>query len=130
MSYFLIKKNKNLGFFHEMSTPKQKIQCLCFDLTHLTSSNQFIILALAVFFFHCFQGFMHELIFRLPGFKPFSMYFTLVQFALYATYAFLDLIRKEGFNCFKSRRFSFIPFLPTNSEHIYFFLKQIHLFLG
>ena len=85
-------------------TTYNQIHCLCFDLSKYRSPFQFTVLALSVFFFHCFQGYMHELIFRLPGFKPFSMYFTLLQFAIYASLAILDGFRKEGFECFNTRR--------------------------
>ncbi|RMZ94283.1 adenosine 3 -phospho 5 -phosphosulfate transporter 2 isoform X2 [Brachionus plicatilis] len=74
-----------------------KVKCLFFDLTRCSKSSQFITLSLTVFAFHLVQGYMHELIFRLPGFKPYSMFLTLLQFGIYAIFALLESLLKHKF---------------------------------
>jgi adenosine 3'-phospho 5'-phosphosulfate transporter B3 len=71
---------------------KNEIRCLCLNLTVLNRQSQFLILCLAVFAFHLVQGYMHELIFKLPGFKPYSMFLTLVQFGIYSVLAILETL--------------------------------------
>lgn len=74
-----------------------KVKCLIFDLTRYSKSNQFIILSLTVFAFHLVQGYMHELIFQLPGFKPFSMFLTLLQFGIYSMLALFESLVMHKF---------------------------------
>lgn len=74
-----------------------KIKCLFFDITRCSKSSQFIILSLTVFAFHLVQGYMHELIFQLPGFKPFSMFLTLLQFGIYTLFALFESLVKHKF---------------------------------
>ncbi|KHJ87618.1 UAA transporter family protein [Oesophagostomum dentatum] len=45
---------------------------------------QFTLLSTAIFVFYVGYGYMQELIFRLPGMKPFGIYLTLVQFIIYS----------------------------------------------
>ncbi|VDM72279.1 unnamed protein product, partial [Strongylus vulgaris] len=45
---------------------------------------QFTLLSIAIFVFYVGYGYMQELIFKLPGMKPFGMYLTLVQFIIYS----------------------------------------------
>jgi adenosine 3'-phospho 5'-phosphosulfate transporter B3 len=80
---------------------------LFFNLTHMSRSTQFIILTATVFSFHLIQGYMHELIFRLPGFKPFSIFLTLLQFAIYGILALLESLLKHrcSFALATQRRF-------------------------
>ena len=94
-------KKENIAFFND----KNKMKILCFNLTNCSRSTQFVLLSLSVFFFHCFQGYMHELIFRLPGFKPFSIFFTLLQFAIYASLGVIESIFKNGFRFYKTRKY-------------------------
>ena len=75
----------------------EEIKCLFFDLTRKSRAVQFMCLSITVLFFHITQGYMHELIFRLPGFKPFSMYLTLLQFFFYASLALIETLITEGF---------------------------------
>ena len=72
-----------------------EIECLFFNLTKLKSHWQFIILSLTVFAFHLVQGYMHELIFKLPGFKPYSMFLTLLQFGIYSFLAIVETLIKH-----------------------------------
>lgn len=81
---------------------EKRIKCLIFDLTNLNRGVQFCVLAFTVFLFHVIQGYFNELIFKLPGFKPYAMYLTLLQFGLYALLAFLESFVKSGFKCRKA----------------------------
>jgi hypothetical protein len=82
---------------------REPIKCLFLDLTKKSRTFQFIALSSTVLFFHITQGYMHELIFRLPGFKPFSMFLTLLQFSFYALLAFIETIWSNRF-IFRQRR--------------------------
>ena len=75
-----------------------QLKILCVDITNQPRSIQFILLALTVFGFHLVQGYFHELIFKLKGFKPFSMYLTLIQFAIYGLLAIIELLVKNRFD--------------------------------
>ena len=81
-----------------MINQNKKTTCLCFDLTNLSRSAQFIILSSVVFAFHISQGYMNELIFKLPGFKPYSMFLTLLQFGIYAVLAFMESLFTKRFD--------------------------------
>jgi hypothetical protein len=88
----------------------ESIKCLLFDLTNKSRTIQFIVLSSTVLFFHITQGYMHELIFRLPGFKPFSMFLTLLQFLFYALLALIETIVSDRFkfNLNKNRKYVLI----------------------
>ncbi len=79
-----------------LTTSNERVKCLFLDLTYKSRSVQFICLSLTLLFFHITQGYMHELIFRLDGFKPFSMFLTLLQFFFYAFLAYLEIIFSNG----------------------------------
>ena len=68
------------------------VKCLFLDLTRMPRGVQFILLSATIFAFHLVQGYMHELIFKLPGFKPYGMFLTLIQFAIYSLLAFLETL--------------------------------------
>jgi adenosine 3'-phospho 5'-phosphosulfate transporter B3 len=91
----------------------REIRCLFFNLTRLSRGAQLVFLSATVFSFHLVQGYMHELIFRLPGFKPYSLYLTLLQFGIYATLAVLETLVKHNcnFQYVSQRRFIFFYLL-------------------
>ena len=93
-----------------MEEDRSVVKCLCIDLTRTSRSGQFIVLTCAVFAFNLIQGYMHELIFRLPGFKPFSMYLTLLQFGIAAFLAYAESLVTNGF-VLKQRRVNFKTYL-------------------
>jgi len=64
--------------------PSDDVHVFGFNLRHCSPSKQFLILCGAVFVLYCGYGFMQELIFRLPGIKPFGWYLTLIQFLIYS----------------------------------------------
>lgn len=83
-------------------TTSHELKCFCFNLTNQPRSVQFVLLSITVFLFHLVQGYMHELIFKLDGFKPFSMYLTLIQFAIYSLLAIVESLLKNSFDFKKS----------------------------
>ncbi|KAK6059466.1 UAA transporter family protein [Cooperia oncophora] len=62
----------------------QELHLLGVDITHRPLWIQFTLLSLAVFVFYIGYGYMQELIFKLPGMKPYGMYLTLFQFIIYS----------------------------------------------
>ncbi|XP_065062525.1 adenosine 3'-phospho 5'-phosphosulfate transporter 2-like isoform X1 [Rhopilema esculentum] len=68
------------------------------DFTKSSDVFKFCICSTGVFGFYLIYGYMQELIFSLPGFKPFGWYLTLVQFACYSFTGTLEvLISKKKF---------------------------------
>ncbi|KAK6743725.1 hypothetical protein RB195_010804 [Necator americanus] len=61
----------------------QELHLLGFNITYSPVWLQFTLLSSAIFVFYVGYGYMQELIFKLPGMKPFGMYLTLVQFIIY-----------------------------------------------
>lgn len=64
---------------------------LCIDLRTLPGYLQFLTCCGGVFFFFVVYGYCQELIFTVEGFKPFGWYLTLVQFALYSSFAVVEV---------------------------------------
>lgn len=91
-----------------------QLKILCVDLTHQPRAIQFVLLSLTVFGFHLVQAYFHELIFKLKGFKPYSMYLTLIQFAIYGLLAALESILKNRFDTKKAFKRKYVYTL-TNS---------------
>lgn len=61
-----------------------ELHFLGFNITHSPLYVQFTLLSAAIFVFYVGYGYMQELIFKLPGMKPFGMYLTLIQFIIYS----------------------------------------------
>ena len=78
--------------FSMLGSKPEVVKCLFFDLTRMPRAVQFVLLSATIFAFHLVQGYMHELIFKLPGFKPFSMYLTLLQFVIYSVLAYAETV--------------------------------------
>jgi adenosine 3'-phospho 5'-phosphosulfate transporter B3 len=108
----------------------REIRCLFFNLTHMSRGTQFIILSATVFSFHLVQGYMHELIFRLPGFKSYSIYLTLLQFGIYAILAVLETLVKNRCNFNHVIKHRFVKFVKHTLFPIKFeypsFVFQFH----
>ncbi|KAL6726865.1 hypothetical protein Aduo_008794 [Ancylostoma duodenale] len=64
--------------------PAEELHLLGFNITYRPVWLQFTLLSTAIFVFYVGYGYMQELIFKLPGMKPFGMYLTLVQFIIYS----------------------------------------------
>ncbi|XGW17814.1 hypothetical protein V3C99_002425 [Haemonchus contortus] len=62
----------------------EELHLLGVNITHRPLWVQFTLLSLAVFVFYVGYGYMQELIFKLPGMKPYGMYLTLFQFVIYS----------------------------------------------
>ncbi|GMS90852.1 hypothetical protein PENTCL1PPCAC_13027, partial [Pristionchus entomophagus] len=70
--------------------PPEQIHLVGFNITHLPKWLQFILLCLAIFIFYVGYGYMQELMFLLPGMRPFGWYLTLLQFVIYSTCGYLE----------------------------------------
>ncbi|KJH53075.1 UAA transporter family protein [Dictyocaulus viviparus] len=69
---------------HNKEKPRVELHLLGFNITNSPLWLQFTLLSSAIFVFYVGYGYMQELIFRLPGMKPFGLYLTLVQFIIYS----------------------------------------------
>ncbi|XP_033214474.1 adenosine 3'-phospho 5'-phosphosulfate transporter 2 isoform X2 [Belonocnema kinseyi] len=70
-------------------SPKE-IKILCFNLSHCSVQTQLFFCCIGVFFFYILYGYLQELIFSLDGFRPFGWYLTLIQFAYYAVFGWIE----------------------------------------
>ena len=75
-----------------LSNKNPPIDILCYDLSGLSKSLQFIVLTLLTFVFFLLYGYLQELLYQLPGFSDFSWFLTLVQFFFYSCFAFFEAI--------------------------------------
>ncbi|XP_049860628.1 adenosine 3'-phospho 5'-phosphosulfate transporter 2 [Schistocerca gregaria] len=69
---------------------RTEIKVLCFDISTLSQIRQVVICSVGVFGFYLLYGYLQELIFTLDGFKPYGWYLTLVQFAYYTVFGFVE----------------------------------------
>nr|CAD7446238.1 unnamed protein product [Timema bartmani] len=67
------------------------LNILAFNIGHLNHTLQFLICCTGVFVFYLVYGYLQELIFTLEGFKPFGWYLTLVQFAYYSVFGYVEM---------------------------------------
>ncbi|GAB1599985.1 adenosine 3'-phospho 5'-phosphosulfate transporter 2-like [Argonauta hians] len=91
------KQNQDDSDEQKDNEQKATMEILCFDLSTLSRSVQFLICSGSVFFFYLIYGYIMELIFRLEGFRPFGWFLTLLQFAWYSVFSILEsILKKEG----------------------------------
>jgi len=85
------------------------------DLSYLPDGLKFIICSTGVFLFFLIYGYMQELIFSLPGFRPFGWYLTLIQFGCYAFTGTLEalLLRKDAKRRVPMRTYALLAFLTV-----------------
>ncbi|CAI9725572.1 3' [Octopus vulgaris] len=102
------------------STPNQEdeqqqtVKILCFDLSTLSRTLQFLICSGSVFFFYIIYGYIMELIFRLDGFRPFGWYLTLLQFAWYSFFGIVESHwKKEDARKAPLRTYSILAFISV-----------------
>jgi hypothetical protein len=89
-------KNDNDIDLRRGSGNTEAINILCFDISKLKRSWQFIILTTATFVFYLLYGYIQELMYKLPKFNQFSWYLTLVQFFLYTVFGAIETsVRRE-----------------------------------
>ncbi|RZF39329.1 hypothetical protein LSTR_LSTR000850 [Laodelphax striatellus] len=75
-----------------IDSPKNtEVKVLHFDISGYSSYKQVLICSVGVFVFYLIYGYLQELIFTLEGSKSFGWYLTLVQFAFYSIFGFLEL---------------------------------------
>ncbi|KAM5300042.1 adenosine 3'-phospho 5'-phosphosulfate transporter 2 isoform 1-T1 [Ctenodactylus gundi] len=67
------------------------IVVLGINLSKFNKLTQFFICVAGVFVFYLIYGYLQELIFSVEGFKPYGWYLTLVQFAFYSIFGFIEL---------------------------------------
>uniref|UniRef100_A0A914VTP4 Adenosine 3'-phospho 5'-phosphosulfate transporter 2 n=1 Tax=Plectus sambesii TaxID=2011161 RepID=A0A914VTP4_9BILA len=74
----------------DVGQKQTKVAVVGIDLTNSPRWVQLVVCSAGVFIFYVGYGYMQELIFKLPGMKPFGWYLTLVQFAFYSCYGFAE----------------------------------------
>lgn len=72
---------------------KAEIKVLYYNITEFSQYNQILICSVGVFFFYLLYGYLQELIFtiKIDGFEAYGWYLTLVQFAFYILFGFMEL---------------------------------------
>lgn len=69
---------------------RNEVKILCFDLSNASQKAQLLWCCVGVFFFYLLYGYLQELIFTLDGFRPFGWYLTLIQFAYYTVFGWIE----------------------------------------
>jgi len=67
-----------------------RVEIVYIDFTNHSRTTQLIVCSTFVFIFYILYGYLQELLFQLPGFKPFGLYLTLVQFGIYSILATVE----------------------------------------
>lgn len=74
----------------DSSTARPAIRIFCFDLTPYSDRAQFLFCCVGVFALYLVYGYLQELIFTLDGFKPYGWFLTLIQFAYYTVFGYVE----------------------------------------
>jgi adenosine 3'-phospho 5'-phosphosulfate transporter B3 len=77
---------------------KEPINILCFDISKLSRTWQFLILTFATFVFYLLYGYVQELMYKLEDFNKYAWYLTLVQFLFYTLFGFTESKIRNDFN--------------------------------
>ena len=96
---------------------KEPINILCFDISRLKRTWQFLILTFATFGFYLLYGYVQELMYKLEGFNKYAWYLTLVQFLLYTIFGLTESKSRNDFN----RKFAFNIILISFNLKLYSF---------
>lgn len=72
-----------------------EVKLLFYDISNFSQLSQLLMCSTGVFVFYLMYGYMQELIFTLEGFKPFGWYLTLVQFAYYSLFGYVEMMGKK-----------------------------------
>lgn len=67
------------------------LKILWFDISHLSSVNQFFVCCLAIFIFYLLYGYLQELLFTLDSLKTCGWYLTLIQFGYYSIFGIIEM---------------------------------------
>ncbi|XP_039285239.1 adenosine 3'-phospho 5'-phosphosulfate transporter 2 [Nilaparvata lugens] len=73
------------------SRTNTEVKILFYDISGYSSYKQVVICSIGVFLFYIIYGYLQELIFTLHGSHAFGWYLTLVQFAFYSIFGFIEL---------------------------------------
>uniref|UniRef100_A0A8W7PZM0 Adenosine 3'-phospho 5'-phosphosulfate transporter 2 n=1 Tax=Anopheles coluzzii TaxID=1518534 RepID=A0A8W7PZM0_ANOCL len=98
-------------------SPEREIKILFFDLTHYNRTTQFLLCCGGVFALYLVYGYMQELIFTLEGFRPYGWYLTLVQFAYYTAFGYIErsVERTTVPRCIPLRTYALLAFLTLGT---------------
>lgn len=83
--YISDSKDKSQNQYNE-----NELKILIFDLTHYNKTTQFLSCCAGVFVLYLIYGYLQELIFTLDGFKPYGWFLTLIQFAYYTIFGYIE----------------------------------------
>uniref|UniRef100_A0A2M4BRH8 Adenosine 3'-phospho 5'-phosphosulfate transporter 2 n=1 Tax=Anopheles marajoara TaxID=58244 RepID=A0A2M4BRH8_9DIPT len=94
-----------------------EIKILCFDLTHYNRTTQFLLCCAGVFALYLVYGYMQELIFTLDGFRPYGWFLTLIQFAYYIGFGYIErsLEKTTVPRCIPMRTYALLAFLTLGT---------------
>lgn len=105
--------DKDLNRNRAGSDDPPEIKILCFDLTHYNRTTQFLLCCAGVFALYLVYGYMQELIFTLDGFRPYGWFLTLIQFAYYIGFGYIErsLEKTTVPRCIPMRTYALLAFL-------------------
>ncbi|XP_052861318.1 adenosine 3'-phospho 5'-phosphosulfate transporter 2 [Anopheles cruzii] len=98
-------------------SPERQIKILFFDLTHYNRTTQFLLCCAGVFALYLVYGYMQELIFTLDGFRPYGWFLTLIQFAYYTAFGYIErsIERTTAQRCIPMRTYALLAFLTLGT---------------
>ncbi|XP_053687582.1 adenosine 3'-phospho 5'-phosphosulfate transporter 2 [Sabethes cyaneus] len=96
---------------------RKEVKILFFDLTYYNTTTQFLLCCAGVFVLYLLYGYMQELIFTLDGFKPYGWFLTLVQFAYYTIFGYIErfMERIKTPRCIPMKTYVLLAFLTLGT---------------
>lgn len=96
---------------------RKEVKILFFDLTYYNTTTQFLLCCAGVFVLYLLYGYMQELIFTLDGFKPYGWFLTLVQFAYYTVFGYVERTVESNRvpRCIPMRTYVLLAFLTLGT---------------
>lgn len=96
---------------------RKEVKILFFDLTYYNTTTQFLLCCAGVFVLYLLYGYMQELIFTLDGFKPYGWFLTLVQFAYYTVFGYVErsLEKTKVPRCIPMKTYVLLAFLTLGT---------------
>ncbi|XP_058464120.1 adenosine 3'-phospho 5'-phosphosulfate transporter 2 [Malaya genurostris] len=96
---------------------RKEMKILFFDLTYYNTTTQFLLCCAGVFVLYLLYGYMQELIFTLDGFKPYGWFLTLIQFAYYTAFGYIERLmeRVKTPRCIPLKTYVLLAFLTLGT---------------
>jgi len=92
----VISINDGLQQKHESREERSDVVVCGLSLARFGPNGQFLICSAGILFFFVLYGYLQEFIFAYGDFKPYGWHLTLMQFAYYSIFGFIELQFKQN----------------------------------